>query len=137
MMTDTAVRDRYKVSVDIGGTFTDVVSMRESDGLIQVIKVSSTPEDPSRAFLQGIGEICARLGIRPSDISCLIHGSTVGCNAVVQGKLPKTALVTTKGFRDVLEIARMLRPASYDLHFWFPAICDSRRTSGSGRTEKL
>lgn len=117
MMADTAARERYKVSIDIGGTFTDVVSMRESDGLIRVIKVSSTPDDPSRAFLQGIRELSERLDIRPSDISCLIHGSTVGCNAVVQGRLPKTALVTTEGFRDVLEIARMLRPASYDLHF--------------------
>lgn len=116
-MSVMAVRDRYKVSIDIGGTFTDVVTMRERDGLIQVIKVSSTPDDPSRAFLQGIRELSRRLDIRPADISCLIHGSTVGCNAVVQGKLPRTALVTTKGFRDVLEIARMLRPSSYDLHF--------------------
>ena len=110
-------RGRYKVSIDIGGTFTDVVAMRQSDGLIQVLKVSSTPNDPSRAFLQGIRELSVRLGILPSDISCLIHGSTVGCNAVVQGRLPKTALVTTRGFRDVLELARMIRPVSYDLHF--------------------
>lgn len=110
-------REQYKVSIDIGGTFTDVVAMRESDGQIQVIKVSSTPDDPSRAFLQGVRELSARLGILPSDISCLIHGSTVGCNAVVQGRLPKTALVTTEGFRDVLELARMIRPVSYDLHF--------------------
>ncbi len=109
--------DSYRVSVDIGGTFTDVISMREKDGYIQVIKVSSTPEDPSKAFLRGIEELEKRLNIHPNEISCLIHGSTVGCNAVVQGKLPKTALVTTEGFRDVLEIARMLRPSSYDLHF--------------------
>lgn len=110
-------RERYKVSIDIGGTFTDVVAMRESDGFIQVLKVSSTPDDPSRAFLAGVRELSTRLGIQPSDISCLIHGSTVGCNAVVQGRLPKTALITTEGFRDVLELARMIRPASYDLHF--------------------
>ena len=109
--------DLYKVSIDIGGTFTDVVAMRERDGFIQVLKVSSTPDDPSRAFLQGITELDKRLNIHPNNISCLIHGSTVGCNAVVQGKLPKVALITTKGFRDVLEIARMLRPTSYDLHF--------------------
>ena len=96
-------RERYKVSIDIGGTFTDVVAMRESDGFIQVLKVSSTPDDPSRAFLAGVRELSTRLGIQPFDISCLIHGSTVGCNAVVQGRLPKTALITTEGFRDVLE----------------------------------
>lgn len=117
MMANTIVRERYKVSIDIGGTFTDIVAMREQDGFIQVIKVSSTPDDPSRAFLQGLKELSDRLGILPTDISCLIHGSTAGCNAVVQGRLPKTALVTTEGFRDVLEIARMIRPASYDLHF--------------------
>ena len=110
-------QDRYKVSVDIGGTFTDVVTMRESDGEIQVIKVSSTPDDPSRAFLQGIQAISDKLHIHPGDISCLVHGSTVGINAVVEGKLPKTALITTEGFRDVLELARMIRPSSYDLHF--------------------
>lgn len=110
-------KEHYKVSIDIGGTFTDVVTMRESDGLIQVVKVSSTPDDPSRAFIQGIREIGNKLNIMPNEISCLIHGSTVGCNAVVQGKLPKTALITTEGFRDVLELARMIRPQSYDLHF--------------------
>lgn len=110
-------KERYKVAIDIGGTFTDVVTMRESDGLIQVVKVSSTPDDPSRAFIQGISEINRKLHIRPDEISCLIHGSTVGCNAVVQGRLPKTALITTEGFRDVLELARMIRPQSYNLHF--------------------
>lgn len=113
----TVTKEHYKVSIDIGGTFTDVVTMRASDGLIQVVKVSSTPDDPSRAFIQGIREIGKKLNIMPDEISCLIHGSTVGCNAVVQGRLPKTALITTVGFRDVLELARMIRPQSYDLHF--------------------
>ena len=82
-------QDRYKVSVDIGGTFTDVVTMRESDGEIQVIKVSSTPDDPSRAFLQGIQAISDKLHIHPGDISCLVHGSTVGINAVVEANYLK------------------------------------------------
>lgn len=96
------------VGVDTGGTFTDIVLLR--DGRFQVHKVLSTPDDPSRAILQGIEEICAI-----EDLRVLVHGSTVATNAVLEHKGAKTGLITTAGFRDVLEIGRQTRPKIYDL----------------------
>jgi N-methylhydantoinase A len=95
------------VGVDTGGTFTDFVVQ---DGTrLRVHKVLSTPDDPSRAILQGLDE----LGV--TSAQALIHGSTVATNAVLEQKGARTALITTAGFRDVLEIARQTRPTLYDL----------------------
>jgi N-methylhydantoinase A len=96
------------VGVDTGGTFTDIVFLR--DGALSVHKVLSTPADPSRAIVQGLTE----LGIL-EQVSVLVHGSTVATNAVLERKGVKAGLVTTAGFRDVLEIGRQTRPKLYDL----------------------
>jgi N-methylhydantoinase A len=98
---------RVLVGVDTGGTFTDFVVQ---DGTqLRVHKVLSTPDDPARAILQGLDE----LGVTAAE--ALIHGSTVATNAVLEQKGARTALITTAGFRDVLEIARQTRPSLYDL----------------------
>jgi N-methylhydantoinase A len=95
------------VGVDTGGTFTDFVVQ---DGTqLRVHKVLSTPDDPARAILQGLDE----LGVETA--RALIHGSTVATNAVLEQKGARTALITTAGFRDVLEIGRQTRPTLYDL----------------------
>ena len=96
------------VGVDTGGTFTDIVLQQA--GRLTVRKVLSTPDDPTRAIMQGLAE----LGVTP-DIDVLIHGSTVATNAVLERKGVATGLITTAGFRDVLEIGRQTRPKLYDL----------------------
>ena len=96
------------VGVDTGGTFTDIVLLKE--GTLQVHKVLSTPDDPSRAILQGL----TQLGVAHS-LDVLVHGSTVATNAVLERKGVSTGLITTAGFRDVLEIGRQTRPKLYDI----------------------
>ena len=95
------------VGVDVGGTFTDFVAVLE-DGELQVHKVLSTPLDPSRAVLQGLAEMGIGRGV------AVVHGSTVATNAVLERKGARTALVTTKGFEDVIEIGRQNRSSLYD-----------------------
>lgn len=94
--------------VDTGGTFTDLVLFQE--GKLRVHKVFSTPHDPSQAILEGLQELGALPRLRT-----LVHGSTVATNAVLEGKGTRTGLITTAGFRDVLEIGRQTRPSLYNL----------------------
>jgi N-methylhydantoinase A len=101
-----------RVGVDIGGTFTDIVSIR--DGSIEVSKVPSTPDAPERGVLDGLETARERGGWRFESIGFLGHGTTVATNAVLEGTWADTALVTTEGFRDVLEIGRQDRPDIYD-----------------------
>lgn len=109
----------FRAGVDIGGTFTDVVFLGY-DGSIKVIKVASTPDDYSRAVIEGLDHGIRDLGIRPGDISELGHGFTVATNAILEGKGEPTALVTTAGFRDVLELTRIRTPRLYDLYYQKP-----------------
>ena len=109
----------FRAGVDIGGTFTDVVFLGH-DGSIKVIKVASTPDDYSRAVIEGLDRGIRDLGIRPRDISELGHGFTVATNAILEGKGEPTALVTTAGFRDVLELTRIRTPRLYDLYYQKP-----------------
>lgn len=106
----------YRLSVDVGGTFTDIVLFDEDTKQIHTTKVPSTPQDQSEGLIQGIEKICAQVGIQPSEICYFIHGTTVATNALLERKGAKTALITTKGFRDVFEIGRQTRPDLYD--FW-------------------
>ena len=106
----------YRLSVDVGGTFTDIVLFDEEKRQIYTTKVSSTPQDQSIGLIEGIQKICAQYGIRYSDINYFIHGTTVATNALLERKGAKAALITTAGFRDVFEIGRQRRPSLYD--FW-------------------
>lgn len=101
-----------RISVDVGGTFTDVVLLTQSD--LVTVKVPST-DDQSRGVIDGIEKACAQAEIDPADITEFTHGMTVSMNALLEGEGAKTALVTTDGFRDVLEIGRQDRPDLYDL----------------------
>jgi N-methylhydantoinase A len=106
-------RRRVRAGVDTGGTFTDFV-FQEDVGL-RVFKVASTPADPSQAIVEGLRRIAEMTGTALRDIE-VIHGTTVGTNALLERRGAKTALVTTKGFEDVLVIGRQARPALYDLN---------------------
>ncbi len=96
------------VGVDTGGTFTDIVLLQ--DGKLRVLKMLSTPDDPSRAIIDGVRQLGAL-----ESLKVMVHGSTVATNAVLEGKGAVTGLITTAGFRDVLEIGRQTRPKLYDL----------------------
>ncbi len=104
-----------RVAVDIGGTFTDLHLHDERSGKTWVWKTPSTPDDPSRGLINGLIGITKLAGIPLSDIDTILHGSTIATNAVLERKLPKCALITTDGFRDVLEIGRHMRRDVYTL----------------------
>jgi N-methylhydantoinase A len=99
-----------RVAVDIGGTFTDIVLM-SPDGVLSESKVSTTPDDPSRAVVDGLLVLLRELAIAPADVVEVLHGTTVGSNTILQRSGAKTGLITTRGFRDVLEIGRVRKPA--------------------------
>ncbi len=109
---DMNSNDTVRVGVDIGGTFTDIVTVR--DGRIEVTKTPSTPDAPENGVMDGLEKACEREGWEFDSVSFLGHGTTVATNAVLEQTWAETALVTTAGFRDVLEIGRQARPDIYD-----------------------
>ena len=111
MQADTTVR----VSVDIGGTFTDLHLYDPATERTHAFKTPSTPSDPSVGLINGLQGITALAGLSLSDIGLILHGSTIATNAVLERKLPRGALITTDGFRDVLEIGRHIRRDVYTL----------------------
>jgi N-methylhydantoinase A len=102
-----------RIGVDTGGTFTDFVF--ERDGRINLFKLPSTPSDPSLAIRQGLARICDETGAQLSKVE-VVHGTTVGTNALLQRRGARIALITTKGFEDVLVIGRQARPELYNLN---------------------
>ncbi|MCQ4162058.1 hydantoinase/oxoprolinase family protein [Roseomonas sp. GC11] len=111
---------RWRVGVDSGGTFTDVCLFDEAEGRVEVWKVSSTPDDPSRGIAQGVEEgmrrVAPEAGEQPgAPVAYFGHGTTVATNALIQHRGVRTGLVTTDGFRDLLEIGRQKRPDLYDM----------------------
>ena len=116
----------FRVAIDIGGTFTDIALLADA-GLIHQSKISSTPDDPSIAVIEGVGQLLAELSISPSAIAEVLHGTTVGSNTILQRKGAKTGLITTRGFRDVLEIGRIRMPDMFDLAWEKPKPLVPRR----------
>ncbi|HWT10270.1 MAG TPA: hydantoinase/oxoprolinase family protein [Roseomonas sp.] len=121
---------RWRVGVDSGGTFTDVCLFDEEAGRVEVWKVSSTPDDPSRGIAQGVEEGMRRVApdaAQPgAPVAYFGHGTTVATNALIQHRGVKTGLVTTDGFRDLLEIGRQKRPDLYDMQADKPPTLVSR-----------
>ena len=110
----------WAIGVDVGGTFTDFYAYHRESGAVHVGKRPSTPDDPARAILEGLGELAARFSIDLADLTRLAHGTTVGTNALIQRRGGRVALLTTAGFRDLLEIGRQTRPHMFDLFRDFP-----------------
>jgi N-methylhydantoinase A len=110
----------FRVGVDIGGTFTDLVLL-DSSGRLHTKKVSSSVDDYARAIIDGLAEVFRERGITGAEISEVLHGTTVASNAVLELKGARTGLITTRGFRDVLEIRRLRMPRLYDLTWEKPA----------------
>ncbi len=110
----------FRIGVDIGGTFTDVVMLDPHTGRLANEKVLTRPDDPAEGVLNGVKRILATENTAPGDVQSIIHGTTLVANALIERKGVRTALVTTKGFRDVLEIGRELRYSIYDLFIDMP-----------------
>jgi N-methylhydantoinase A len=114
------------VGIDIGGTFTDIVLQRP-DGALAVSKVSSTPHDPALAVVAGLADLLRRLEIAPGTVAEVVHGTTVASNTILQKKGAHVGLITTRGFRDVLEIGRVRTPDLFDLTWEKPEPLVARR----------
>ncbi len=100
----------YRLGVDVGGTFTDLLLINEESGDTFTAKVPSTPEDSSIGVLNGIARICEESGVDPTEVERVMHGTTVATNAVLTGKGASVALLTTKGYKHVLQVARSFCP---------------------------
>ena len=112
--------ERYRVGVDIGGTFTDLVFLG-GDGRLDRLKVPSTPDDYARAITEGVGRYIDDSQVTDAEaIEEIVHATTVATNAILERKGARTALITTEGFRDVLELRRIRIPFSYDLDWEKP-----------------
>src|SRR6202035_5602204 len=111
--------DRLELGVDIGGTFTDVVLVRGS-GQGKTAKVAATPHEPERAVLEGIAKVLTEEAVTAGRVARLIHATTLATNAIVERKGCRTAMLTTAGFRDVLETRNELRYDLYDLFLDLP-----------------
>lgn len=116
----------YRLGVDIGGTFTDVVLM-STDGSIYSKKVLSTPKDYSEGIENGVSALLAELKIDAGEIGEFVHATTVATNTIIERKGAKVGLLTTKGFRDVLEIGRFRTPRLYDISYKKPEPLVERR----------
>src|SRR5438874_6277373 len=120
-----AVERGARLGVDIGGTFTDVAL--EADGCRYSAKILTTPEAPESAVLEAIGTVLREAALAPGDLSIIIHGTTLATNAIIERKGAKTALVTTEGFRDTIEIRHENRFEQYDINIDLPPPLVPRR----------
>src|SRR5450830_959917 len=115
-----------RVGCDIGGTFTDIV-LALPDGRLFVNKTSTTPDNLGRAIVSGIGALIKQAGVAPGDITEVVHGTTTASNTILQKVGARTGLLTTEGFRDVLEIGRIRTPTMFDLGWSKPEPLATRR----------
>ena len=125
-MTPDTVRQPVRLAVDIGGTFTDIVLVAQ-DGVLHESKVSTTPADPSVAVINGVRTLLKELSIHPSLVAEVLHGTTVASNTLLLHSGATTGLITTAGFRDVLEIGRIRMPEMFDLTWSKPKPLVPRR----------
>jgi N-methylhydantoinase A len=108
----------YTLALDVGGTFTDVMLMHRESGQLWTVKTPSTPADASEGFFQGIQKILHLAGVAPAAVDHVLHGSTVATNTILEGKGASTGMLTTEGFKHVLEIGRHDIPRRANLYAW-------------------
>lgn len=116
-----------RISFDIGGTFTDFVLRGAGSDGMRFWKVPSTPDDPSRAVLSGLSDLLEETGVEGGDVDAILHATTVATNAIIERKGPRTAFVTTRGFRDVIVMGRQKRYDTFDVYLTKPAPLVDRR----------
>ena len=105
----------YSIGIDVGGTFTDFFCLDHSNQQTFVYKIASTPDDPSQAVCTGLEALLTKYSIKPTEVSTIFHGTTVGTNSILEGKGAKVGLITNSGFRDILHIGRHQRPQHYSI----------------------
>ncbi len=110
----------YRVGVDIGGTFTDFALFDDSTGLVHTHKQLTTPADPSVAVIEGVHAVAGRAGVAVADLAAVVHGTTLVTNAIIERRGARTAMLVTRGFADVLDIALERRYDLFDLRLRFP-----------------
>jgi N-methylhydantoinase A len=120
LVTTQQSRSDWIVGVDVGGTFTDFFAFDRNSGTVQVHKTPSTPDNPAKAIILGLRELGERHSVPLDAVAHLAHGTTVATNALIQRKGGTVAVVTTRGFRDLLEIGRQVRPRMYDMRLDYP-----------------
>src|SRR5258705_1537577 len=103
----------FRIGIDTGGTFTDVVAVDARSGAMRVTKVASTPSNPATGLVRGVNAILGEAGGSPADVEGLAHGTTVATNALLQGEISGLGLIVTSGFSHILEIARQAVPEGY------------------------
>jgi N-methylhydantoinase A len=112
-----------RVGVDVGGAFTDIVLEQSGHGgasRVTVTKVSSTPHDQSEGVVEGIVKVCGLAGVEPGAIDAVFHGTTVATNMAIERAGAEVGMITTRGFRDILHMARHKRPHNFSLQFDVP-----------------
>jgi N-methylhydantoinase A len=109
-----------RLAVDIGGTFTDATLIDDATGEIAIAKVLTTAADPSEGFMEAARRALHEGSVEAEDVRLVVHATTVATNAIIEGKVARSGFVTTEGFRDLLEIARQVRPTLYDTRFEKP-----------------
>src|SRR3569833_1690950 len=119
-----------RLGIDVGGTFTDFVMIASGD--VKLFKRLSTPADPSIGVIAGLNDMAEHYGFAVSEVSSIVHGTTAVANALIERKGAPTALITTEGFRDVLEIGREVRYDIYDLGIRNPSPQTERDRRGAG-----
>ncbi|MCC7426343.1 MAG: hydantoinase/oxoprolinase family protein [Alphaproteobacteria bacterium] len=118
---------RFRIGIDIGGTFTDVVVFDRASGELMLVKVPSVPADPAQGFLNGFDRALRQYGIAIGDVEFIGHGTTVATNTIIEGKGATAGLIASEGFSDVLEIAYQIRPNLFDLMYDKPRPLVARR----------
>lgn len=109
----------WRIGVDTGGTFTDIVAVNEATGQRFVRKTSSTPADPSEAFTNGINELLEEIGVASNEVSFISHGTTVATNAILESNYAQLGLIVTRGYRELLEVGRQTVPGDFgDITWW-------------------
>jgi N-methylhydantoinase A len=135
----------YRLGVDVGGTFTDLLLLDETTGRFWRRKTPSTPADSSVGILNGVEAVCADAGVKPSEIDLLLHGTTVATNAILEGKGARVGLIVTEGYRQIMQIARSFVPGGLAGWIVWPkpkplaALIDTIETAGrmSAQGEEL
>src|SRR5712691_4268241 len=118
-MSSQSLAARFRIGIDTGGTFTDIVSVDTLSGKTHVTKVASTPANPAIGLVRGVNEILAAAGATTDDVAGLAHGTTVATNALLQGEINSLGLIVNSGFKHILEIARQSVPEGYgNSYFW-------------------
>src|SRR5215475_3085582 len=100
----------YRLGVDVGGTFTDLLLVHDETGRLHRVKTPSTPADPAEGVINGVTRICAESGVPPEELRYIMHGTTVATNALLEAKGARVGLITTKGFKQILHLARSQTP---------------------------